>query len=295
MPELPEVETIRRHLAPHVEGRTLGALEVLDERWTRPIAGAELAAAVEGRVVERLDAARQVPRLGALRRRLPAPAPAHDRHAADRPAGRAALHAGVDPARRSRPGVHRPAALRHRRAGARRRRARRVLRRAARASSRSTRRSRARTCTRSPGPRARRSRRSCSTRSGSPASGTSTPTRRCSARGSTRCGRRTASPARRRRRCATRSSSRSRSASSPRARASTTSATPTASPARSRTASSCTCARGSRARAAARPCASCAPPGAGRTSVRNASRGLGARLPVSSARRPARSAATSSW
>ncbi len=55
MPELPEVETIRRHLAPHVEGRTLRALEVLDERWTRPLAGAEVAAAVQGREVERLS------------------------------------------------------------------------------------------------------------------------------------------------------------------------------------------------------------------------------------------------
>jgi formamidopyrimidine-DNA glycosylase len=54
MPELPEVETIRRHLAPHVEGRVLRALEVLDERWTRPLAGAEVAAAVQGRRVERL-------------------------------------------------------------------------------------------------------------------------------------------------------------------------------------------------------------------------------------------------
>jgi formamidopyrimidine-DNA glycosylase len=54
VPELPEVETIRRHLAPHVEGRVLRALEVLDERWTRPLAGAEVAAAVEGRHVERL-------------------------------------------------------------------------------------------------------------------------------------------------------------------------------------------------------------------------------------------------
>jgi formamidopyrimidine-DNA glycosylase len=54
MPELPEVETIRRHLAPHVEGRTLQRLEVLDERWTRPLPGAEVAAAVEGRRVERL-------------------------------------------------------------------------------------------------------------------------------------------------------------------------------------------------------------------------------------------------
>ena len=54
MPELPEVETIRRHLAPHVEGRTLRALEILDARWCRPLAPAELAAAVEGRRVERL-------------------------------------------------------------------------------------------------------------------------------------------------------------------------------------------------------------------------------------------------
>jgi formamidopyrimidine-DNA glycosylase len=54
MPELPEVETIRRHLAPHVEGRTLTALEVLDERWSRPLAASEIADAVTGRVVERL-------------------------------------------------------------------------------------------------------------------------------------------------------------------------------------------------------------------------------------------------
>ena len=36
MPELPEVETIRGHLAPHVEGRTLEAMEVLDPRWSPP-------------------------------------------------------------------------------------------------------------------------------------------------------------------------------------------------------------------------------------------------------------------
>ena len=54
MPELPEVETIRRHLAPHVQGRTLQRLEILDPRWCEPIAPAEVAAAVEGRVVERL-------------------------------------------------------------------------------------------------------------------------------------------------------------------------------------------------------------------------------------------------
>ena len=54
MPELPEVETIRRHLAPHVEGRVLTRLDVLDPRWSEPIAGRELAAAVEGRRIEAL-------------------------------------------------------------------------------------------------------------------------------------------------------------------------------------------------------------------------------------------------
>jgi formamidopyrimidine-DNA glycosylase len=54
MPELPEVETIRRHLAPHVEGRVLEALDVEDPRWCMPLAPDELRDAVEGRVVERL-------------------------------------------------------------------------------------------------------------------------------------------------------------------------------------------------------------------------------------------------
>jgi formamidopyrimidine-DNA glycosylase len=54
MPELPEVETIRRHLAPYVEGRRLERLQILDPRWSRPLAPEELSAAVEGRTVERL-------------------------------------------------------------------------------------------------------------------------------------------------------------------------------------------------------------------------------------------------
>jgi formamidopyrimidine-DNA glycosylase len=54
MPELPEVETIRRHLASHVEGRNLRALEILDPRWCAPLAPEEVAGAVEGRSVERL-------------------------------------------------------------------------------------------------------------------------------------------------------------------------------------------------------------------------------------------------
>ncbi len=54
MPELPEVETIRRHLAPHLEGRRLEALVVHDPRWCAPLVPAALAAACEGRRVERL-------------------------------------------------------------------------------------------------------------------------------------------------------------------------------------------------------------------------------------------------
>src|SRR5918992_5854096 len=54
MPELPEVETIRRHLAPHVEGRRLERLTVLDPRWGRPLAPAELSDAVAGRTLHTL-------------------------------------------------------------------------------------------------------------------------------------------------------------------------------------------------------------------------------------------------
>ncbi|MGI8511247.1 MAG: bifunctional DNA-formamidopyrimidine glycosylase/DNA-(apurinic or apyrimidinic site) lyase [Solirubrobacteraceae bacterium] len=55
MPELPEVETVRRQLAPHVEGRRLDRLEVLDPRWCAPAAPEEVSAAVAGRTIERLD------------------------------------------------------------------------------------------------------------------------------------------------------------------------------------------------------------------------------------------------
>ncbi len=55
MPELPEVETIRRQLAPLVEGRRLLRVEILDPRWSRPLAPEELAEALVGRRVERLD------------------------------------------------------------------------------------------------------------------------------------------------------------------------------------------------------------------------------------------------
>jgi formamidopyrimidine-DNA glycosylase len=55
MPELPEVETIRRQLGKRLEGLRLERLEVLDPRWCEPAAPAELSAAVEGRRVERLE------------------------------------------------------------------------------------------------------------------------------------------------------------------------------------------------------------------------------------------------
>ncbi len=55
MPELPEVETIRRRLAPLVEGRMLRALEIRDPRWCEPRAAQELRDALEGRAIERLS------------------------------------------------------------------------------------------------------------------------------------------------------------------------------------------------------------------------------------------------
>src|SRR5689334_13218993 len=55
MPELPEVETIRRQLAPAVEGRVLNELEVLDGRWCDPAPPQEVADAVRGRRIEALS------------------------------------------------------------------------------------------------------------------------------------------------------------------------------------------------------------------------------------------------
>jgi formamidopyrimidine-DNA glycosylase len=54
MPELPEVETIRRQLAPLVESRVLRQIEILDERWSRPLQPRELEDALRGRTVEQL-------------------------------------------------------------------------------------------------------------------------------------------------------------------------------------------------------------------------------------------------
>ena len=55
MPELPEVETIRRALAPAVGGRRIERIEVLDPRWCEPAPPEEVAQAVEQRIIERLE------------------------------------------------------------------------------------------------------------------------------------------------------------------------------------------------------------------------------------------------
>src|SRR5919206_2908473 len=51
MPELPEVETILRQLAPHVAGRKIGRASVLDPRWTRPNAPGRTQAELTGAIV----------------------------------------------------------------------------------------------------------------------------------------------------------------------------------------------------------------------------------------------------
>src|SRR6185437_16921610 len=55
MPELPEVESVRRRLVPVLEGRTLGPVEIVDPRLTRPFAPDEVARALEGERVTALD------------------------------------------------------------------------------------------------------------------------------------------------------------------------------------------------------------------------------------------------
>ena len=55
MPELPEVETIRRQLKPDIEGRRIVCAQVLDERWTRPDPPGEIERALVGRTIERVE------------------------------------------------------------------------------------------------------------------------------------------------------------------------------------------------------------------------------------------------
>jgi formamidopyrimidine-DNA glycosylase len=55
MPELPEVETVRRQLEPELVGRRIERVKVLDERWTRPVPPAKLERALGGRSVEAVE------------------------------------------------------------------------------------------------------------------------------------------------------------------------------------------------------------------------------------------------
>ncbi len=48
VPELPEVETIRRQLEPAIVGRRIEAARIIDPRWSRPEAPGALAAQIEG-------------------------------------------------------------------------------------------------------------------------------------------------------------------------------------------------------------------------------------------------------
>jgi formamidopyrimidine-DNA glycosylase len=57
LPELPEVETIRRQLAPHLEGRTIVTARILDPRWTRPEPPAAVEGALAGALVQRVGRA----------------------------------------------------------------------------------------------------------------------------------------------------------------------------------------------------------------------------------------------
>ena len=52
MPELPEVETVRRGLAPLLEGRRLARVEVLDERLVRPYDPRDVEHRMSGHVIE---------------------------------------------------------------------------------------------------------------------------------------------------------------------------------------------------------------------------------------------------
>jgi formamidopyrimidine-DNA glycosylase len=54
VPELPEVETIRRQLAPLVEGRVVARLDIADPRWCLPLAPDAIVDVVQGRTVQRL-------------------------------------------------------------------------------------------------------------------------------------------------------------------------------------------------------------------------------------------------
>ena len=55
MPELPEVETVRRRLEPVLVGRRFERVEIFDPRLTRPDDPLEVAAELVGERVEAVD------------------------------------------------------------------------------------------------------------------------------------------------------------------------------------------------------------------------------------------------
>ena len=55
MPEMPEVETVRRRLAPVLEGATIERAEIVDPRLTRPVAPAFIADRLVGETVATVD------------------------------------------------------------------------------------------------------------------------------------------------------------------------------------------------------------------------------------------------
>jgi formamidopyrimidine-DNA glycosylase len=57
VPELPEVETVRRQLAPHLEGARSEDVEILDRRWTRPLEPTHVEDGLRGMVVQRVGRA----------------------------------------------------------------------------------------------------------------------------------------------------------------------------------------------------------------------------------------------
>src|SRR3954452_11415279 len=55
MPELPEVETVRRFLAPVLEGRRFDDVRIVDARLTRPLDPDEVARELDGETVALVD------------------------------------------------------------------------------------------------------------------------------------------------------------------------------------------------------------------------------------------------
>src|SRR6476619_5283739 len=55
MPELPEVETIRRQLEPEITGARIADAAVFDERWTRPGSPGEVEDLLRGRTIDAVE------------------------------------------------------------------------------------------------------------------------------------------------------------------------------------------------------------------------------------------------